>query len=236
MARALGVSGTRSDWEQQYLAKQRAGQARTRTTRMFGQMGEQGRGAEAASVALFGQMGERSREAQAASQTGYEEMLGLAGQTSGQRTADIEQSAAGQRATIAQQQARLGMSGTTVGTTLGQGVGRWEQAEKNRLADQMLGRQLEIKGGGLAAGERFAGQQIGITGQQAAAGERFAGQRQAMMGQQIGAYQAGDAAYLDAQSRIEAARIGAAPALMTAQGQQAKMERFRKLTRPSVAG
>lgn len=171
-------------WVGQYEAKKRADQAQQRITSMFGQMGGQSGEAEAAGAALFGQMGERSREAQAASRTGYEEMLGLAGQTSGQRTADIEQSAAGQRATIAQQQARLGMSGTTVGTTLGQGVGRWEQAEKNRLADQMLGRQLEIKGGGLAAGERFAGQQIGITGQQAAAGERYAGQRAAMMGQQ----------------------------------------------------
>lgn len=234
MVRQIGTG--QSDWARQYMAREERKRAGTKITDMFGQMGEQSQAAEAANVALFGQMGEQSRGAQAASATGYEEMLGLAGQTSGQRTADIEQSAAGQRATIAQQQARLGMSGTTVGTTLGQGVGRWEQAEKNRLADQMLGRQLEIKGGGLAAGERFAGQQIGITGQQAAAGERFAGQRTAMMGQQVGMQQAGNAAFLQAQAQIEAARLGAAPGMMAAQGQRAKMEQYRKLTRPSVAG
>lgn len=169
---------------EQFQRQKRQQQAQQRQTAMFGQMGEQSREAEAAGAALFGQMGERSRAAQEAGRSSYEEMLGLAGETSGQRTADIEQAAVGQRATIAQQQARLGMSGTTVGHTLGEGVGRWEQAEKSRLADQLLGTKLGIMGGQAAAGERFAGQQIGITGQQAAAGERFAGQRQAMMGQQ----------------------------------------------------
>ncbi len=164
-----------------------ARRAQSRQAKIFGKMGTGLETARGENVALFGQMGERSRTAETASQAGYEEMLGLSRQTSGQRTADIEQSAVQQREAIAQQQARLGMSGTTVGMTLGQGVGRWEQAEKNRLADQMLGRQLEIKGGGLAAGERFAGQQIGITGGQAESGERFAGQKMAMLGQQAGA-------------------------------------------------
>ena len=177
---AFGRSGYAA-WQRNKERKQ----AQSQQSAMFGQLGEQSREAEAANVALFGQMGEQSRAAGAASQAGYEEMLGLANQTSGQRTADIEQAAIGRREAITQQQSRLGMSGTTVGHALGQGVGRWEQAEKNRLADQMLGKQLDIKAGGLASGERFAGQQIGILGQQAGAGERFAGQRSAMMGQQI---------------------------------------------------
>lgn len=118
--------------------------------------------------AMFGQMQEQSRTAEAASQAKYQEMLGVAGETTGQRAADIGEAARGRAADITQQQARLGMSGTTVGTSLRGGVEREKQSALNRLADTMQQTKL------------------GIMGQQAAAGERFAGQRQAMMGQQAG--------------------------------------------------
>lgn len=148
MVRRLG--GGQSDWEQQYLTQERTRQAQQRQS------------------AIFGQMQEQSRTAEAASQAKYQEMLGVAGETTGQRQADIRQDYASRAADITQQQARLGMSGTTVGTSLRGGVEREKQSSLNRLADTMQQTKL------------------GIMGQQAAVGERFAGQRQAMLGQQAG--------------------------------------------------
>ncbi len=160
-------------WIQEYQAQKRMKQAQGRQAAMFGQMQEQ------------------SRTAEAASQAKYQEMLGVAGETTGQRQADIRQDYAGRAADITQQQARLGMSGTTVGTSLRGGVEREKQSALNRLSDTMQQTKL------------------GIMGQQAAVGERFAGQRQAMMGQQIQAGQAGMAG----QAQVEAARISARPAM-----------------------
>lgn len=148
-------------------------------------MGEIARGAQRRQASMFGQMQEQSRAAEAASQAKYQEMLGLAGETSGQRAADIGESAAQRSAAISQQQARLGMSGTTVGASLRGGVEREKQAELNRLSDQMMGTKL------------------GIMGQQAAVGERFAGQRMAMMGQRAQAP--------DALAQMEMTRMGTAP-------------------------
>lgn len=144
---ALALRSGRFD-PAEYLQGQKMKQARERQTAMFGQMQTQ------------------SREAEAASQAKYQEMLGVAGETTGQRQADIRQDYASRAADITQQQARLGMSGTTVGTSLRGGVEREKQSSLNRLADTMQQTKL------------------GIMGQQAAVGERFAGQRQAMMGQQ----------------------------------------------------
>ncbi|KKL77378.1 hypothetical protein LCGC14_2035490 [marine sediment metagenome] len=182
----MALRGGSRDWIQQYQQRKRTQQAQQRQSAMFGQMQEQSRGAEAAGQAIFGQMGERSRAAEAAGQSGYERMLGVAAETTGQRQADIRQDYASRAADITQQQARLGMSGTTVGTSLRGGVEREKQSSLNRLADTMQQTKLGIMSGQAAAGERFAGQQIGVLGQQAGAGERFAGQRAAMMGQQAG--------------------------------------------------
>ncbi len=125
------------------------------------------RPARANNSKLFGQMQEQSRTAEAASQAKYQEMLGVAGETTGQRQADIRQDYASRAADITQQQTRLGMSGTTVGTSLRGGVEREKQSALSRLSDTMQQTKL------------------GIMGQQAAVGERFAGQRAAMMGQQV---------------------------------------------------
>ncbi len=137
--------------------------------RMMGFGGGRGRGGPRAPdySEMFGQMQEQSRTAEAASQAKYQEMLGVAGETTGQRQADIRQDYASRAADITQQQSRLGMSGTTVGTSLRGGVEREKQSSLNRLADTMQQTKL------------------GIMGQQAAVGERFAGQRSAMMGQRM---------------------------------------------------
>lgn len=132
---------------------------------------------------VFGRMQEQSRTAEAASQAKYTEMLGVAGETTGQRQADIRQDYASRAADITQQQSRLGMSGTTVGTSLRGGVEREKQSSLNRLADTMQQTKL------------------GIMGQQAAVGERFAGQRQAMMGQQAGAFAQVGAAAVGAEAQ-----------------------------------
>ena len=146
MVRQIGAGP--SQWAKEYQQRKRTQQARGRQEAMFGQMQEQ------------------SRTAEAASQAKYQEMLGVAGETTGQRQADIRQDYASRAADITQQQSRLGMSGTTVGTSLRGGVEREKQSSLNRLADTMQQTKL------------------GIMGQQAAVGERFAGQRAAMMGQQ----------------------------------------------------
>ena len=177
MAGRIG-QGT-SNWFREHQQKKEMQQARGRQSAMFGQMQEQ------------------SRTAEAASQAKYQEMLGVAGETTGQRQADIRQDYTSRAADITQQQARLGMSGTTVGTSLRGGVEREKQSSLNRLADTMQQTKL------------------GIMGQQAAVGERFAGQRQAMLGQQaqlssaipVAQIQAGAQRYAsDAELRMKASR------------------------------
>lgn len=86
-------------------------------------------------------------EAKAANEAKYKQALGLTDQVSGQQAADIRSSYAKQRSTALQNLARSGMSGTTVGATLQQGLGREENAALSRLSDQLLGTKLGVMQG-----------------------------------------------------------------------------------------
>lgn len=77
----------------------------------------------------------------------YQQMLGIAGKTTGQREADIREAYKGKRANVAQRLARLGMANTTVLPTELRGQEREEQSALNRLADEMQRTQLGIIGG-----------------------------------------------------------------------------------------
>lgn len=67
----------------------------------------------------------------------YTEQMGVVGETTGQREADIRSEYAKQRASGMQGLARLGMANTTIAPTLGAGYTREEQSALNRLADEM---------------------------------------------------------------------------------------------------
>jgi hypothetical protein len=83
-------------------------------------------------------------EAKAANEQRYQQMLGIADTTTGQRAADIRSSYAEQGAQQQQNLARLGMSGTTIAPTMQMGVQREQQSALNRLADQMQQTKLGI--------------------------------------------------------------------------------------------
>jgi hypothetical protein len=83
-------------------------------------------------------------EAQAANEAKYRQQLGLVDQVSGQGAADIRSDYTKQRSSALQNLARSGMSGTTVGATLSQGLGREQTSALNRLSDQMLGTKLGV--------------------------------------------------------------------------------------------
>lgn len=93
---------------------------------------------------LVSQYNQAYQQAKAANLQRYQEMLGVVGQTTGQRAADIRSSYAGQAATGMQQLARQGMAGTTVAPTMRMGYQREQESALNRLADQMQGTRLGI--------------------------------------------------------------------------------------------
>jgi len=68
-------------------------------------------------------------------------------QTSGQQAADIRSSYGKQRSSALQNLARTGLSNTTVGSTVTQGLQREESSSLNRLADQLLGTKLGVMQG-----------------------------------------------------------------------------------------
>jgi len=74
----------------------------------------------------------------------YRGMLGVIGETTGQRAADIRSEYAGREADIMQRLGRQGMAGTTVAPTLGMGVQREQESALNRLADLMQQRKLGV--------------------------------------------------------------------------------------------
>jgi len=86
-------------------------------------------------------------QAKAANEARYQQMLGIANQTTGQRAADIRSSYGQQSANTMQNLARLGMSNTTVAPTMQMGIQREQQAALNQNADQMQQTQLGIIGG-----------------------------------------------------------------------------------------
>ena len=71
-------------------------------------------------------------------------MSGIADRTTGQRAADIRSAGAEEESNIDQRLRALGMSGTTVGSSLTGGVKSRTEASLNRLADEMQQTKLGI--------------------------------------------------------------------------------------------
>ena len=93
---------------------------------------------------LIGQYNQAYSEAKNANEQRYQQLLGIADQTTGQRAADITSQYGQQGANLMQQLARTGLSNTTVAPTLQQGVQREQQSALNRLADEMQQTKLGI--------------------------------------------------------------------------------------------
>lgn len=83
-------------------------------------------------------------EAKSANEARYQQMLGIADQTTGQRMSDVANAYGRQSSDVMQQLARLGMGNTTVAPTLQLGVEREKQAALNRTADEMQQTKLGI--------------------------------------------------------------------------------------------
>lgn len=83
-------------------------------------------------------------QARSANEQRYQQLLGIADQTSGQRATDIRSDFGEQQSNVMQQLARLGMSNTTIGSTLGQGNQRNLQSALDRSADTLQGTKLGI--------------------------------------------------------------------------------------------
>jgi len=83
-------------------------------------------------------------EAKAANENRYNQMLGIADQTTGQRLADVRSDYGQQQSNAMQALARLGMGNTTVGNAMRAGTEREKQSALNRVADEMQGTKLGI--------------------------------------------------------------------------------------------
>lgn len=83
-------------------------------------------------------------KAKAANEARYQEMLGIADQTTGQRASDIQGAYQGREADMMQKLARQGLGGTTIAPTMRMGVEREKQSALDRLSDQMQQTKLGI--------------------------------------------------------------------------------------------
>ncbi len=83
-------------------------------------------------------------EARAANESRYQQLLGIADTTTGQRAADIQGAFQGQESNMMQKLSRSGLSGTTIAPTMQLGVQREKQSALNRLSDQMQQTKLGI--------------------------------------------------------------------------------------------
>jgi len=83
-------------------------------------------------------------QARGANEARYQQLLGIADQTTGQRAADIRREGVEERSDLLQGLGRTGLANTTVAPTLTVGSKRREQESLNRLADQMQGTKLGI--------------------------------------------------------------------------------------------
>jgi len=85
-------------------------------------------------------------EAKDVNEARYQQQLGIADATTGQRMADVSSAFGRQGSDIAQRLAGLGMSNTTVAPTMQLGVERERQSALNRTADEMQQTKLGIIG------------------------------------------------------------------------------------------
>lgn len=93
---------------------------------------------------MFGRWGAEQAEAKSANERRYQQMLGIAAKTTGQRGIDIRADYAQREASAMQQLTRQGMRGTTVAPTLGMGFEREKSSALDRLADLMQQTKLGI--------------------------------------------------------------------------------------------
>ena len=103
-------------------------------------------GVQSGMQSLVNQYNTAYQESKAHNERLYADMLGIVDQTTGQRAADIGSDYGKMSANAMQQLSRLGMSNTTVASTLGMGFEREKQSSLNRLADEMQGTRLGIMG------------------------------------------------------------------------------------------
>lgn len=85
-------------------------------------------------------------QAREANEARYQQQLGIADATTGQRMADVSSAFGQQGADIQQRLVGLGMGNTTVAPTMQLGVERERQSALNRTADQMQQTKLGIIG------------------------------------------------------------------------------------------
>lgn len=83
-------------------------------------------------------------EAKAANEARYQQMLGIADQTTNQRMADVRENYAKQRSSALSNLARTGMANTTVAPTMQAGFAREEQSALNTVADALQQTKLGI--------------------------------------------------------------------------------------------
>lgn len=83
-------------------------------------------------------------EATAGNEARYQQLLGIADQTTGQRMADVSSAYNRQESDAMQRLAGLGMGNTTIAPTIRSGIERERQAALNRTADQMQQTKLGI--------------------------------------------------------------------------------------------
>lgn len=95
-------------------------------------------------TALVNQYNQAYAAAKAANEQRYNEMLGIADRTTGQRMADVRSAYGERQADAMQQLARLGMGNTTVAPTMQMGIQREQESALNRVADELQGTRLGI--------------------------------------------------------------------------------------------
>jgi hypothetical protein len=96
---------------------------------------------------LVGSYNRSWQEARQANEQRYQQLLEIAGQTTGQREADLRSDFASQAGELRQSMAKRGMTGTSAYETLKTGLsqtGQHMQSALNRLADQMQQTKLGI--------------------------------------------------------------------------------------------
>jgi hypothetical protein len=107
---------------------------------------------------LLNQYNTAYAQANAQNEQKYNQQLGLTDQNSGQQRADVISASEKQNSDAMQNLARLGMSNTTVGSTLQQGNLRERNAALNRVADSTLQQKL-----GVMQGFQYKGMDPGVT-------------------------------------------------------------------------
>jgi len=112
--------------------------------KIYGQQAAAARQGATGLSGMIDQYNQAYGEAKAANEQRYQQMLGIADQTTGQRMADIRGDYGQQSSDVMQRLARLGLANTTIAPTMQMGINREKHASLNRAADQMQQTKLGI--------------------------------------------------------------------------------------------